>query len=146
MEDKERMAAENHYSRETGIMPAEGYLAANYVPIQKENSPRYTKEDALKNGTLYPGLNLPYKNFVPKKEIANTTEGQLMSIDFALWELGLYLDMHPSDTEALKLRNALLSMSKEATEAFEKERGPLTHRAEMDGRYTWVNSPWPWEK
>ncbi|MCL2030683.1 MAG: spore coat associated protein CotJA, partial [Oscillospiraceae bacterium] len=46
---------------ETGLLPAEGKLAVGYVPYQKPNSPRYTKEDALKNGTLYPGLNLPYR-------------------------------------------------------------------------------------
>ena len=131
---------------EAGLMPAEGMLGANYVPYQKPNSPRYTKEDALKNGTLYPGLNLPYRNFVPKKDVANTTEGQLMSIDFAMWELGLYLDVHPDDADALKLFSALGAMSREAAAALEKEKGPLTKHANMDGRYTWVDSPWPWEK
>lgn len=140
------METQDHVTPEVGLLPAEGYLGSNYVPYQKSNSPRYTNEDALKNGTLYPGLNLPYRSFVPKKEIADTAEGQLMSIDFALEELGLYLDTHPGDMEALKLHNALVVMSREATKTLEKERGPLTQHTEMDGRYTWVNSPWPWEK
>ena len=131
---------------ESGSMPPEGYIGISYVPYQKAGSPRYTKEEALKNGTLYPGLNLPYKHYVPSKEVAGSHLGQLMSIDFAIGELGLYLDTHPGDTEALRLHNTLVKMSKEATATYEKEHGPVTQCTEMDGRYTWVAQPWPWER
>ena len=44
---------------ETGSLPAQGRLAVSYVPMQKPNSPKYSAADGLKNGTLFPGLNLP---------------------------------------------------------------------------------------
>ena len=35
-------------------------LAFPYVPVQKNDPERYSQQDALKAGTLFPGLNLPF--------------------------------------------------------------------------------------
>ncbi len=130
---------------EVGQLPADGYLANAYVPYQKAGSPQYTKDDALKFGTLFPGLNLPYKNYVPKRDLPNTQMVQLMTLGFVLVDLGLYLDTHPGDTEALELHNNLVRMYKAETASYEKAHGPITMFTEMNGRYTWINEPWPWE-
>ena len=52
-----------------GCLPNCAPLAAAYVPVQQENSQRYKSEEALARGTLFPGLDLPWKN------IANTSAG-----------------------------------------------------------------------
>ena len=36
-------------------------LAVPYVPFQQTGSKRYSQAEALNNGTLYPGLNLPFR-------------------------------------------------------------------------------------
>ena len=43
-----------------GTLPACAPLAVPYVPFQQKNPKRYSQQDALANGTLFPGLNLPF--------------------------------------------------------------------------------------
>lgn len=131
---------------ETGQMPQNGLLAAAYVPVQRQDSPRYTKEEALKNGTMFPGLNLPYERYIPNKEVANTPQGELMALCFVLNELGLYLDTHPHDKEALRLRNGFVELYNQASKKMEMESGPITQNVVMENGYSWIDSPWPWEK
>ena len=44
-----------------GTMPECAPLAVPYVPFQQTNPKRYSQQDALNNGTLFPGLNLPFR-------------------------------------------------------------------------------------
>ena len=44
-----------------GTLPECAPLAVPYVPFQQNNPKRYEQMDALSNGTLYPGLNLPFR-------------------------------------------------------------------------------------
>ena len=36
-------------------------LAFPYIPMQENNPVRYGRDEALQTGTLFPGLNLPFK-------------------------------------------------------------------------------------
>ena len=79
-------------------------LAFPYVPVQKNDPERYSQQDALRAGTLFPGLNLPFHAQMKTKFPAvNTALSELMALDFAIDELGLYLTTHPEDTEVLNL-------------------------------------------
>ena len=42
-------------------------LAYPYIPAQGENPPRYQRAEALRTGTLFPGLNLPFKAAIQAK-------------------------------------------------------------------------------
>ena len=130
---------------ETGSLPAQGKLAVSYVPMQKPNGQKYSPSDGLKNGTLFPGLNLPFKNFVPSRVIEATPLGEIMMLAFAVHDLGLYLNTHQEVKEALLLRNNYVRMLRDAVAAYEKEFGPLTSETVMEGQYSWVQGPWPWE-
>ena len=44
-----------------GTLPACAPLANPYVPFQGQNPERYTAGRALMKGTLFPGLDLPYR-------------------------------------------------------------------------------------
>ena len=44
-----------------GTLPACAPLANPYVPFQGQNPDRYTAGRALMKGTLFPGLDLPYR-------------------------------------------------------------------------------------
>ncbi len=66
---------------------------------------------------------------------------------FAMHEMGLYLDTHPYDTEALKKFEVYRLRYKEFVKQYEKEYGPLTMCGDFGSNgYDWVNNPWPWEK
>ena len=58
----------------SGTLPECAPLAVPYVPFQQTGSKRYTQQEALNNGTLFPGLNLP---FHLKPEAANVVNGSL---------------------------------------------------------------------
>jgi spore coat protein JB len=122
-------------------------LAVAYVPFQQEGSPKYKGQDALARGTLFPGLDLPWKNVVNERAGtgADTPLGALMTLCFILNELGLYLDTHRNDKEALDMYVRYSELYKKGAEAFAKRYGPLTQSQVTTEGYTWLNSPWPWE-
>jgi len=144
--NKQHHEAKQHIMAETGVMPEHGMLAAAYVPEQRMSSPRYDKDEAFKNGTLFPGLNLPYGQYYPTKEVAKTPQGEVMALSFVISDLGLYLDTHPGDMEALKLRNSFIKMRDEAQKKLSKEYGPVISETVMEDGYSWIDTPWPWEK
>lgn len=69
---------------------------------------------------------------------------RLSAAQFAVWEIHLYLDTHPHDKMAFesykKYKDRYDALLKEYTEKF----GGITPDTTAD-RWTWVDSPWPWE-
>ena len=116
------------------------------VPFQQTGPKRYTQQDALSNGTLFPGLNLPFR---VKSEAARVLGGalaELQALEFVLVELGLYLDTHQDDQEAVQLFQQYTRLAEEGKRRYEAMYGPLTQRSAIqNGRYVWLNDPWPWE-
>ncbi len=45
----------------SGTLPSCAPLAVPYVPFQQKGAMKYDHSEALENGTLFPGLNLPFK-------------------------------------------------------------------------------------
>lgn len=122
-------------------------LAFPYIPIQDQNPVRYSRMEALETGTLFPGLNLPFKAAIQaQNKIANTALAELMALDFAVDELGLYLVTHPQDQEVLQLYWSYIKLAKEGREKYQKMYGPLlqTDLTPEDG-YAWLKDPWPWD-
>ena len=75
-----------------------------YISMQGMNAERYDQTQGLAAGTLFPGLNLPFFKAVKSKmNCDNTALCELMALGFAITELGLYLDTHRDDKEALAL-------------------------------------------
>ena len=128
-----------------GRLPAMAPLANPYVPFQLENPPQYEPRKALVRGTLFPGLDLPFKGMVNKNEKRATPMTDLQTMAFVIQELALYLDTHREDTQALELYRAYQKMYMKAKEQYVKQYGPLTHGAPGEGEYRWLDDPWPWE-
>ena len=82
-----------------GVLPACAGLAVPYVPFQQEDPPKYSQSDALRNGTLFPYLNLPFFRMVEGSTLPGGPMAQLQALEFVLVELGAYLDTHPADAE-----------------------------------------------
>ncbi len=71
----------------------------------------------------------------------------LGSINFALFDTVLFLDTHPTDQNALAFYNQYLKLSKQAANEYVRYFGPLTSDdVQESNEWTWVNSPWPWQK
>ena len=129
-----------------GILPARAPLANPYVPFQEENAQTYQSETGLVRGTLFPGLDLPFMNMVNQSELSPTMLHRLQALNFAVSELGLYLDTHPTDQDALELFNQYVELYEDALQKYENEYGPMTQMGSgMSGAYQWVKGPWPWD-
>lgn len=72
---------------------------------------------------------------------------KLRATNFAVLDLGLYLDTHPDDAEALEIFNQYRTESIQLETEFERRYGPLTLHSDVLTAYpwTWIMSPWPWE-
>ena len=123
-------------------------LVFPYVAMQSENPERYDAQEGLAAGTLFPGLNLPFfKAIRSRMNCDNRALCELMSLSFALTELGLYLDTHKDDREALRLYREYAELAHEGKKRYEALYGPLMQKSAGDAQdgWNWIDSPWPWE-
>lgn len=149
----ERTTAQQR-SEETGCSGMNGSLpgacaqmAFPYIPMQDQNPKRYDNREALQRGTLFPGLDLPFhRELKTRFPAANTHLSELMALDFAIDELGLYLVTHADDKEVLDLYWKYIALAKEGRARYQEQYGPLTQTAVTEGGYKWLNDPWPWDE
>ena len=135
----------NACSYKEGPLPACAPLAAPFVPAQQSSQPRYEAEKALARGTLFPGLDLPFKNMVNKNS-PNVPLSELMALDFVTYELGLYLDTHCNDREAFEAYQSAMKLSAEGRKRYVALYGPITKADMAEAKsFTWLCDPWPWE-
>ena len=130
-----------------GTLPECAPLAVPYVPFQQNNPQRYSQNDALNNGTLFPGLNLPFHLKKDAANVVNTPLAELQALEFVLLELGIYLDTHPTDGEAFALFQQYAALEKAGREKYESLYGPLfqSSTAGQKSFSYWLKNPWPWD-
>ncbi len=128
-----------------GSLPARAPLASAYVPLQDGAEPQYEPQTAIGRGTLFPGLDLPFRGMV-NGPLSDTPLGELMAMDFVADELELYLDTHRDDREAFEMYQHILALSKTAHEKYARKYGPIC-QSDMLGmeKYAWLCDPWPWD-
>ncbi len=128
-----------------GALPSRAPLASAYVPMQEGVDPNYPPQTAIARGTLFPGLDLPFRGMV-NRPLPATPLGELMAIDFVADELSLYLDTHRDDKDAFAMYQSVLALSKEAHARYAASCGPVV-KNDMLGlkEYAWLDPPWPWE-
>ncbi len=130
----------------SGMLPACAPLAFPYVPMQENNPDRYSQQDAMRAGTLFPGLHLPFHQELDTRfPASNTALSELMALDFAVDELGLYLTTHPNDAEVLDLYWSYIRLSREGREKYQQMYGPLLQTDITPQEYKWLKDPWPWD-
>lgn len=118
-----------------------------FVAMQPENARRYGQKEALREGTLFPGLNLPFhKELETRFPAMNTALSELMALDFAIDELGLYLTTHREDQDALQLFWSYIKLAKEGRKKYVDIYGPLKQTDFSEGGFRWLDDPWPWER
>lgn len=127
----------------TGKLPQCGMLSVPYVPVQRSTQDSYQADKALARGTLFPGLDLPYRGMVNETPDTPAPLQELMALGFAVQELGLYLDTHGEDQEAQQLFLKYNKLYCEGLAEYERRYGPLQMTA-SDGA-DWSADPWPWD-
>ena len=71
---------------------------------------------------------------------------RLSAVYFAISEIGMYLDTHPTDQIALDYYAQYQAMLMPLMEEYNMKYGPLTMDQFGGGSYwTWIKDPWPWE-
>lgn len=149
MEDKPSQGGTSACGAGNGTLPgACAPLAFPYVPRQENNPVRFSRMEALQTGTLFPGLDLPFKAAIQARtKLSNTALVELMALDFAIDELGLYLTTHADDQEALQLYWSYINLAKEGREKYQKMYGPLLQTdLTPDQGFAWLKDPWPWDE
>ena len=102
-------------------------------------------------GNMFNNLYDPYKNYKPANlNPENEKMAMLMSFlqyNFALRDLGLYLDVYPNDRNGLNMYGKYLKICEDTKREYEKKYGPLDNRSiyVLNNSWKWDNSPWPWE-
>lgn len=86
------------------------------------------------------GLNLNNNCDSTRKEMME----KIKCLNFAITELGLYLDTHPEDEKALCLHRKYCKEYRELTDKYQKVYGPLTIQFPCN-KWRWLEEPWPWE-
>ena len=69
---------------------------------------------------------------------------KISAVEFAMWELHLYLDTHPEDLESVKLYNSYKEKRDCLVDEFESKYYSLT--SDNAQGVCWIKNPWPWEK
>ena len=69
---------------------------------------------------------------------------KIRELNFAIIELGLYLDTHPEDQRALCMHREYARQLKELKDKYQKVYGPLTIYFPCN-KWRWLEEPWPWE-
>lgn len=140
--------AENECPEGNGQLPGRcAAMAFPFVAMQGQDPKRYDQREALQQGTLFPGLDLPFhKELKSRFPAANTALSELMALDFAIDELGLYLVTHAEDQEVLALYWEYIRLAQEGRARYEAQYGPLTQTTVTEGGYRWLKDPWPWDE
>lgn len=72
---------------------------------------------------------------------------RIHAYDFAILEIGMFLDTHPGNSDALQKRRELQAERDILVAEYESQYGPyIVKNTDVCGdEWTWINGPWPWE-
>lgn len=73
---------------------------------------------------------------------------KIYEYDFALHELNLYLDSHPTSEKAFALLKEYRKMREAIVKQYVEKYGNYVNTvddAKAEGCFAWLKGPWPWE-
>lgn len=70
---------------------------------------------------------------------------QIQALAFAKTETELFLDSHPGCQAALTYFYETVDALRALTEDYEGKYGPLTAAGVRGERWSWTDTPWPWQ-
>lgn len=73
---------------------------------------------------------------------------RIFELDFAIYELVLFLDSHPTNRKAMRLLEEYRKKRQEIVTAYEENYGPFIMTPQdvpTSDCWKWLEGPWPWE-
>ena len=73
---------------------------------------------------------------------------RLYELDFAIYELTLFLDSHPESARALELMREYREKRDAVMAEYREKFGDLiitANDAPTEGSWKWIDGPWPWD-
>ena len=100
-------------------------LAIATVPMQPWETP-YEPSKALKQGTIFPCLDLPFF-IVGGEKMPDRCQllQQINEISFVVNDLNLFLDTHPTDGQALDAFSQAMAQRKQLLDSLPRNMNPL---------------------
>ena len=120
-----------------------------YNIFNKNKLDLFTTKDGFNLGNMFKDEYDGYKNYKVGKLDANGEKEKILlciyEYDFALVDLGLYLDLHPEDMDAYNMFKKINDERKYYIDMYENKYGPLELDSTDYNSYEWFKSPWPFE-
>ena len=123
------------------------YQKNNYY----QNDNLFNPYEGLIRGNLFKNIYDPYKNQKPYAIKPMNNQAKMLtdidSLEFALIDLNLYLDVYPDDKSAIELFNKYRNEQNELLHNYQNEFGPILLNSDSLNNMPWMwdNKPWPWE-
>lgn len=120
-------------------------------PLTRHKQPKlFEPDEAFMLGNLFKDLYMSYNGFSNYCiQPMNQRQKALLDVQinaFVAHEINLYLDNHPDNQRMIDLYNEYAQKTKESTQAYEQQFGPLTvENTNKENPFQWVQGPWPWE-
>lgn len=115
-----------------------------FKDYQNRDTKFYLALQGLSKGNMSVELYDNFSNYVPK-ELPYTKENELKAYNFAIIDLGLYLDTHPNETNVKTLYDQYVAKYNELLAAYEKQNKMHTLTTPTTTKvWTWSNY-FPWE-
>lgn len=71
---------------------------------------------------------------------------KISALDFFIIDIGLYLNTHPDDREAIMKYNAMVKEARALRQDFEEQFGMLSVGSSPSKQpWQWIENPWPWQ-
>lgn len=111
----------------------------------------YNPAEGFAKGNMQSNIYKPYKLNNPVLPQADTERERLLleiqMYSFAMWDLNLYLNTHPTDRNVIRMFDQYRNSYKKAKENYESRFGALHVDCvnANNGVWEWNSSPWPWE-
>lgn len=108
--------------------------------MDNEERRKCTCEENMNNNQVINNMQTERNNCMQEQMLMEIRE-----LNFAVIELGLYLNTHPEDQRALCLHRKYAKELRELTDKYQKVYGPLSIYCPCN-KWRWLEEPWPWER
>ena len=111
----------------------------------------FNPTEGFAKGNMQSNIYKPYKLTNPNlPPVYNERQRMLLEVQkygFAMWDLNLYLNTHPTDRNVMMLFEQYRNSYKKAVEDYQNKYGALSVKDASinSGYWSWNRCPWPWE-
>ena len=129
----------------------DGNNLRNYQNNNYQNDNLFNPYEGLIRGNLFKNIYDPYKNQKPYTIKPMNDQAKMLididSLEFALIDLNLYLDIYPDDKNTIALFNKYRNEQNELLNEYQNKYGPILLNSDALNNMPWMwdNNPWPWE-